>query len=92
MKKIQTYRLEVDLFRNNGFVFRAEKDRLYQRPESVRGVWFVGAKTKREAEKLLRAKIKFGSITIPKCQTIPEEYQNLGYKEIRKRNNYCYMS
>lgn len=87
MKEINTYRLEVDLYRNNGSVFRTAKNRLYQRPAAVRGVWFVGAKSADEARTLLQEHIKFGSITIPNHQFVPSKYQNLEYKEIRKWEN-----
>ena len=81
MKKIQSYRCEVDLYRN-GTVFRAPKDRLYSR--SSQGVYIVGAKSAKEAKQLLQQHIQFGSITIPKYQYVPEQYKNLAYKEILK--------
>lgn len=82
MKELKVYRCEVDLFRNNGFVFRTAKDRLYQR--DTKGVYFVCAKSEKEAKQLLQNHIRFGSITIPKCQASPDEYKDMKYKEIRK--------
>lgn len=67
MKPINTYRLQVDMFRNNGFCYRDMKDWLYQRP-NVKGVYFVGAKSLKEARKLLQKHIGFGAICIPRWQ------------------------
>lgn len=81
MKKIKVWRCEVDLYRN-GTLFRSPKNKLYDRGNT--GVWFVAAKSAREAKQLLQKHIRFGSITIPKYQWIPECYRNLTYKEIKK--------
>lgn len=83
MKPINTYRLQVDMFRNNGFCYRGMKDWLYQRP-NVKGVYFVGAKSLKEARKLLQKHIGFGAICIPRWQdNIPDGY-HMPYKGIRK--------
>ena len=66
MKEIRVFCCEVDLFRNNGFVFRSAKDRFDER--STKGVYFVAAKTGDEAKKILQNKIKFGSIIIPRAK------------------------
>lgn len=81
MKEIKTYRCEVDLYRN-GAIFRSPSDRLYDRGNT--GVYYVGAKSPKEAKEILQKHIKFGSICVPKYQHIPERYQVLAYKEIKK--------
>lgn len=81
MKEIKTYRCEVDLYRN-GMLFRSPSDRLYDRGNT--GVYYVGAKSPKEAKEILQKHIKFGSICVPKYQSIPERYQGLAYKEIKK--------
>lgn len=81
MKKIQTYRCEVDLYRN-GTLFRSPKDKLYDRGNT--GVYYVGAKSPKEAKTILQKYIKFGSICVPNYQYIPEKYQGLSYKEVKK--------
>lgn len=81
MKEIKTYRCEVDLYRN-GSIFRGHNERLYDRGST--GIYYVGAKSAKEAKKLLQQYIHFGSITIPNCQYIPDKYRTLNYKEIKK--------
>lgn len=80
MREVKTYRCEVDLYRN-GTIFRDAKNKLYERP--AKGVYFVGAKTAKEAKALLQKEIRFGSITVPRYQT-PETYPRVGYKQIKK--------
>lgn len=87
MKDINTFRCEVDLYRN-GTVFRDSSNRLYDR--NTKGVYFVGAKSADEAKELLQERIKFGSICVPyRHNYVPEEYQNLSYKEIVKLEKDC---
>lgn len=81
MKEIKTYRCEVDLYRN-GAIFRSPSDRLYDRGNT--GVYYVGAKSPTEAKEILQKHIKFGSICVPKYQSIPERYLGLAYKKIEK--------
>lgn len=83
MKEIKTYRCEVDLYRN-GMIFRSPSDRLYDRGNT--GVYYVGAKSPKEAKEILQKHIKFGSICVPNGaeQYVPEKYQGLAYKEIKK--------
>ena len=83
MKEIKTYRCEVDLYRN-GAIFRSPSDRLYDRGNT--GVYYVGAKSPKEAKEILQKHIKFGSICVPTghWQYVPEQYQNLAYKEVQK--------
>ena len=81
MKEIKTYRCEVDLYRN-GAIFRSPSDRLYDRGNT--GVYYVGAKSPKEAKDILQKHIQFGSICVPKHQHIPDKYQGLAYKEIQK--------
>lgn len=85
MLPVRTYHLEVDMYRNNSFIRRSLKDRLYQRPE-ICGRWYVGAKSEKEAKKLLQEHLGFAKISIPKHQYVPEKYQNLAYKEIQKKS------
>lgn len=76
-REIKTYILIVDGYR------RPERQR------NTQGRYRVGAKSKKEAIKLLRDKIKFGSIQVL-CEWNPERdnenhtLQKLGYKEIVK--------
>lgn len=76
-REIKTYILIVDSYR------RPERQR------NTQGRYRVGAKSKKEAVKLLRDKIKFGSIQVL-CEWNPERdnenhtLQKLGYKEIVK--------
>lgn len=79
--RCKTYGCEVDLYRN-GTIFRAPCDRLYYR--NTEGVYLVGAKNPKEARKLLQKAIKFGSITVPKCQYIPDDAPRLKHGEIVK--------
>lgn len=83
MKTVKTFFCQVDCYRN-GFVFRDFKNRLYSR--QTEGVYYVGAKTSKEAKKILQNKIGFGSICVPKTQA-HDSYPVLKYKEIIRRDN-----
>lgn len=82
MKEINTYRCEVDLYRN-GAIFREKNTKLYNR--STEGVYYVGAKSETEAKDLLQMAIKFGKINVSL-----DKYHGcdkaLGYKEIIRRD------
>ena len=72
MKSIETFIVLVDSHRSNN---------LYRRHTA--GRYRVGAKTAKEAEEILRKKIKFGSIrTYYKCD--PDNKPRMRYKEIIK--------
>lgn len=80
MYEIKTFICLVDGFRRSS------------RKRNTAGRYLVGAKTAKEAEKLLRAKIKFGSIKVYYVATKPEnpmEYKQIcfdpavyGYREV----------
>ena len=82
MKEINIYRCEVDLFRKNGAVFCSSKERVYQRP-NIRGVYYVGAKSEKEATKLLRDKIRFGSILTKPARKDDHYIQKFGIKDMK---------
>lgn len=90
MKEIKIYRCEVDLYRN-GMVFRNNTNRLYDR--GTTGVYAVAAKSAKEATKLLRKTIGFGSIMCTEDEThnkyIREKLHDMRYKEIRKITGDC---
>ena len=66
MKNISNYILLVDSYRRPS------------RQRNTKGRYRVGAKTEKEAVKLLREKIKFGSIQVYyKCDDV-----TIGYKEV----------
>jgi hypothetical protein len=87
MKEVTAWYCQVDCYRN-GYVFRDEKNRLYDR--QTKGDYVVGAKTADEARKILQKAIGFGSITIPKYQGTQEWirklYPNMTYKQIIRRH------
>lgn len=79
---MNTYRCEVDLYRN-GTVFRDKTNRLYDR--NTAGVYLVGAKSPKEAKKILQKAIGFGSITITKHQWLPDNAPSLKHGQIVKQ-------
>lgn len=79
MKEVKNYICIVDGHRD----LRSQ----YMKPRATAGRYRVGAKTEKEAEKLLRAAIGFGSIKI--CyETNPQDYPTdrhpVKYKEVVK--------
>lgn len=78
---IKTYLCEVDLYRN-GMVFRDKSNRLYDR--NTEGSYLVGARSKKEAKKLLQKAIGFGSVTVPNAQYRPDGAPALKHNEIVK--------
>lgn len=80
-KEIKTYILIVDGYRRP------------ERKQNTAGRYRVGAKTPKEAVKLLKNKIKFGSITVlgewnPKRDNKNYTLQKLDYKQIVKETFY----
>lgn len=61
MKEIKQYVVLVDGFRN-GTVFRAPKDRLYERNTS--GRYRTAARSEEEAEEFVRNAVEFGSVKV----------------------------
>lgn len=80
MKPVKNYILLVDAYRRPS------------RQRNTVGRYRVGAKTPKEAVKLLRDKIKFGSIQVYYCvddtNRDPKNRQKIGYKEVVKE--ICY--
>lgn len=76
MKPVKNYILLVDAYRRPS------------RQRNTAGRYRVGAKTPQEAVKLLRDKIKFGSIQVYYCvddtNSDPKNRQKVGYKEVVK--------
>ena len=84
MKPVKTYCLQVDMYRNDRLFRKDAKDCLYRQPGDVKGTYFVGAKSQKEACQLLQKHIGFGDISVPWCQSdIPDGY-NMPYKRIKK--------
>lgn len=79
---MSVFRCEVDLYRN-GKVFRNKDEYLYDR--RTQGVYYVGAKTAKDARAFLQKRIGFGSITVPRHQDIPDEVPNLKAGQIVRR-------
>lgn len=82
MKEIKTFFCQVDCYRN-GAIFRDIKNRLYNR--QTKGTYYVGAKTSKEAKKILQDRIGFGSICVSKHQSF-DGRPSLKYKEIIRRD------
>ncbi len=90
---VKTYLLQINLSSITGSICRAAASLVYQRKDSLRGIWFVGATSKREAKKILQDNLHVGSIAVVKQKDIPAQYQNLHYREIKKyRKSPCLNS
>lgn len=65
------------------YIVLVDNHRRPQRQRNTTGRYRVGAKTPKEAEKLLREKIGFSAIQVYyECR--PEDKNNIGYKEVVK--------
>lgn len=80
MKEVKQYVALVDSHRKNGIVYCPNNERAYQR--QTRGRYRIAAKSEKEAEKLLRAAIGFGSIHIYYEDKNPKTI--LPYKTVKK--------
>lgn len=77
----KTFPCVVDAYRN-GFVFRAAKDRLYER--NTQGRYLVGAKSKKQARQILQKAIGFGSIDVHEPETNPTKGETCLQGEIKR--------
>lgn len=77
MKQVSNYILLVDAYRRPS------------RRRNTAGRYRVGAKTEKEAVKLLRDKIKFGSIQVYyRCKDNEDVKKKVDYKEVVRETGY----